>query len=97
MPYTQRVTITSDPQATISIDNKVVGTGQVSLDLMRNRDYSVLVSSYGKVESRVIGRRLSVAGFFDAIGTGLFIVPVIGVFGPGFTDLWPTEMAVYPR
>ncbi len=94
-PSDQMVTIiASEQDATVYVDNNPVGTSPVSISLERDRSYAVSAKYGGRVGTAVVGRKISGTGVLDIVGTCLFIVPVIGLFSPGFWDLDPTTVHV---
>ena len=95
VPWEQHVSITaSDPQAQVMIDNQIVGTGHVETDLPRDRSYSIVATAHGQTAVATIDHHISTTGILDIVGTFFFIVPIIGVFTPGFWDLDPTNVHI---
>jgi|HubBroStandDraft_5_1064220.scaffolds.fasta_scaffold40168_3 hypothetical protein len=91
-PKQQSVTIIApDEGATIYVDNSPVGKSPVTIMLDRNKTYAVSASSGGTAS---IGRKISGTGVLDIVGTCLFIIPVIGLFTPGFWELDPTTVRI---
>lgn len=85
---TQGVTITaSDPNAEIYVDGNYLGKGATSTALRRNRSHTVMAKCGDRVGSTVIGTSISATGVLDLIGGFLFLLPFIGVAGPGFMQL----------
>lgn len=94
-PKQQSVTIiASKLGASIYVDNKPVGSSPVKLMLDRNRTYAVAATSDGRTGTAAIGRKVSGTGVLDIVGGILFLVPIIGVFTPGFWELDPTTVNV---
>jgi PEGA domain len=94
-PKQQSVTIIASVQgATVYVDNNPVGTTPVTMMLDRNKSYAVSAQYGGRHGTAVIDRKISGTGVLDIVGTCLFIIPVIGLFCPGFWDLDPTTVQV---
>ena len=94
-PRQQSVTIiASEPGSQISVNNNPVGTSPVTIMLDRDKTYSVGASAFGRTGTAAIGRKVSAAGGLDIAGGILFLVPIIGVFTPGFWELDPTTVTV---
>lgn len=94
-PKQESVTIIASTQpATVYVDNNPVGTSPVTLMLDRNKSYAISAEYAGRRGTAVIGRKISGTGVLDIVGTFFFIIPVIGIFCPGFWDLDPTTVHV---
>lgn len=92
---TQRVTIRAvDPKTEIAVDGRVVGTAPVAVELKRNKSHTIVAQRHNKSGVVSIGTKISRTGVLDIIGTFLLIVPVIGIFTPGFHELDQTEITV---
>jgi hypothetical protein len=92
----QAVTITaSDPNGRIIVDGAEVGTGSATPMLDRTRSHGVLVKTAdGRNGAAAIGKRISTTGVLDIVGGCIFLVPFLGVFGPGFWELDPEQVVV---
>ena len=77
----------SDPTAEIWVDGALLGRGTVHADLSCNRNHAVMARMGERVGSRTINRKVSVTGVLDLIGGCFFLIPFIGLFGPGFFEL----------
>ena len=95
-PKTQNVTITTPtPGAMISVDGENKGPSPVSVALRRNQEHSIIArAAGGGTGTYNLGTRISTTGVLDIVGTVIFIVPVIGVFTPGFKELDRTTVVV---
>ena len=92
---TQSVTIIpSDERAEVYVDGNLVGTGRVSTNLGRRKGHSIIAKVGDRAGSATIGTQLSVLGALDIVGTIIWLVPVVGVFGPGFMELDTTTVSV---
>ena len=84
----QGVNVTaSDPSAEIFIDGNLVGRGAASASLRRNQSHSVMARIGDRVGTATIGTSVSATGVLDIIGGVLFLIPLIGIAGPGFWSL----------
>jgi hypothetical protein len=96
-PSMQTLTVsTSDPAAEIYINGSYIGKGSASLSLAKNRAHTVR-AALGKRESvQVVGYHISATGILDIIGGVLFLLPLLGLLGPGFftLDLEHVHMAI---
>ena len=91
MPAQEDVTITaSEPGATITINDSVVGESPVTVQLARNDSY-VITSSSDPLPYED-NRRVSFTGALDIVGTFFFIFPIIGCFTPGFWTIGDTDV-----
>jgi len=91
----QPVTITSsDPLAEILVDGQYVGQGAVSTELRRNRSHAVMARVGDRVGTTTIETKISTLGILDLIGGVFFLIPFIGVAGPGFLELDPPNVNV---
>lgn len=91
----QAVRITaSDPQAKILVDGQEVGTGTAAVQLKKNRSHTILAQSGARQGAATVGKRISTTGVLDIAGGCLFLVPFLGVLGPGFWQLQSDEVAV---
>ncbi len=89
---TQMVAITaSEPGAEIFVDGRKVGTGTVTLALARH--VHVFEARFeGRNVVATVGTKISTAGVLDIIGGILFLIPLIGLAGPGFRELQATQI-----
>ena len=95
VPQKQAVHITaSDPLAAIMVDGEFVGTGSAAVQLQRNRSHTVVAQVGARQGAGVINTRISTAGVLDIVGGFIFLVPFLGLLGPGFWDLTPEELSV---
>ena len=96
VPKTQAVNITAtDPNADIYVDGANVGKGTVALQLERNRSHTVNSRANGKAGAVAINKKISTTGWLDIIGGCFFLVPFLGIIGPGFWELEPDQVTVY--
>ncbi len=97
-PKFQRVLITTPmPGAEIEVNGREVGTSPVSTELQRNKSHAIIARHLGKTGTASIGTKISTTGVLDIIGTVFFIIPIIGVFTPGFHELDTTNVVVPMR
>ena len=95
VPWSQSIAITaSDPDAEILVDGLPVGQGMARVDLRRNRHHSVMARNGDRVGTRSIGHSISTTGVLDIVGGFLFLVPFIGLVGPGFWTLESESVSV---
>lgn len=91
----QAVAITaSDPSAEIIVDGNHVGTGSASVMLQRDRAHTVVARLGDRSGATSIGTKISTTGVLDIIGGVFFLIPLIGLAGPGFWSLDPESVAV---
>jgi len=91
----QPVTITpSDQRADIYVDGEHVGTGTVVVQLRRNRSHGVMAKIGERAGAAHIGREISTTGVLDIVGGLLFLIPFLGVLGPGFWSLDPDHVQI---
>ena len=92
----QAIKITaSEPTAEILVDGAPVGKGTIAIELDRTRSHTVTAKTpYGKVGAAAINKRISGTGILDIVGGIFFLVPFIGVVGPGFWELEPEDVTV---
>jgi len=86
-PSTQALTIhTNSSEADIYLDGAVVGKGSTVVNVARTSHHIRAV--LGDLDAHTsVGTRISALGILDILGGILFLVPFIGVAGPGFTQL----------
>ncbi len=81
---TQTVTIESDnPQATIRVNGRMVGTGRATTPLKKNKTQVVTADLGNQHGTAIIESSLSATGKLDIIGTFLFLFPVLGFLNEG--------------
>jgi hypothetical protein len=91
----QTVTITAtDPNAEILVDGNRVGTGSASVQLKRDDSHTVLARVGERTAAASIGTEISTTGVLDIVGGIFFLIPLIGIAGPGFWDLEPTAITL---
>ena len=80
----------SDPAARIFVDGQEVGTGSALVPMRRNRTHSVRAEAPdGGVAQGRIRKNISTTGILDIVGGFFFLVPFLGILGPGFWELDP--------
>ena len=84
----------SDPSAEIFVNGQMVGTGTATVDLERNRSHAVLAKVGDRAGAAQIGTKISTLGALDIIGGFLFLLPFLGIAGPGFRDLDTTMVTI---
>jgi hypothetical protein len=91
----QRVTIVPSPaDARVYVNGEERGTGTVSVMLPRDESHSVMAKRGNRTGTATVHKKISGTGIADIVGTVIFIVPVIGVFTPGFWTLDPKTVTV---
>ena len=94
-PATQSIAIQpSHPNAEIFVDGASVGHGPMSVTMSKRNSHTVMAKCGNSAGVSQVDQKLSTLGTLDLVGTFLIIVPVIGVFAPGFWDLDPPIVAV---
>ncbi len=92
---TQAVTITpSDAAADVYIDGQHVGVGVVQANLKRNDSHAIMARIGDRVATASISTKISTTGVLDIAGGILFLVPLIGIAGPGFWSLDQTNVVL---
>ena len=76
----------SDPTAEIWIDGAMYGRGTVQAEVACDRPHSVMAKAGDRVGTRTVQRTISTTGVLDIIGGILWLVPFLGVLGPGFWE-----------
>ncbi len=88
VPFNQSVSIRcSEPLADIYVDGDLVGKGSVRVMLRRNRHHAIVARLGDRVGTCTIDTTISTTGVLDLIGTCIFILPILGLLGPGFEKL----------
>ena len=77
----------SDPRAQIYVDGQLMGTGTVTVPLKRRRSHAVMARIGDRTGVAHIDSQISGAGVLDIVGGFFFLVPWIGIVGPGFKKL----------
>lgn len=96
VPSMQAVSITaSDPRAEIFVDGAPLGRGAVTTKLRRNQSHTVMARIGERTGIATIDTSISGFGILDIIGGIFFLVPLIGIAGPGFFSLDSTAVAVH--
>ena len=95
----QPVTIkSSDPSARIFVNGQEVGVGTAVVQLRRNRNHQIRAETAdGRFDNKRIYREVSTTGILDVIGGVFFLVPFLGVLGPGFWSLGQDYLHLDPR
>ena len=84
----------SDPRADIFVDGAMVGRGSVSTRVKRNESHSVMAKVGDRVGVASVGTSVSATGILDIIGGVFFLVPFIGIAGPGFFTLDSNHLSI---
>ena len=84
----------SDPAAEIYVDGGYVGKGTANVSLAKKRAHSVMAKVGDRVGIARVDKSISTLGVLDIIGGVLFLVPLIGIFAPGFWELEPDTVYV---
>jgi len=94
-PKMQNVLIsTPEVGAEIHVNGQKIGTSPVAIPLERNKEHAIIAKHKGKTGTFTLGNKMSTTGVLDIIGTFFFIVPVIGIFTPGFKELDSTNVVL---
>lgn len=94
-PDRQAILVTaSDPQAKITVDNELIGTGAATAELKRNREHVVIAKVGDRSGTARIDKHISTTGVLDLVGGCIILVPFLGAFGPGFWTLEPQSVNV---
>jgi len=65
------------------------------VEVMRNKDVTIKVFKEGySPYNETIEREFNMTGMLDAVGTVLFVFPVVGLYSPGAFTLEKTEVAL---
>ena len=73
----------SDPNATLRVDDEIVGYGNTEVRLASHREHIATADLNGRHAHAHIGRELSLAGKLDIVGTMIFLIPGIGLLSNG--------------
>ena len=84
----------TDPTAEVYVDGELKGTGTITTSMARNRNHIITAKVGQRTGVAHVDKSIAVTGVLDIIGTFIFIVPLIGVFTPGFYDLDPDSAVV---
>ena len=96
VPSMSTVAITaSDPRAEIFVDGAPVGRGAVTTRVKRNESHMVMARVGDRTGMAAIGTSISGTGVLDIVGGIFFLVPLIGIAGPGFFKLDSTTVMVH--
>lgn len=95
----QEITIkTSEEDAAIYIQGELVGQGEVTRAVMRNKDVYIYARKPGfQQTTKTIGTKFSVTGLLDLVGGMLITIPYLGLFSAGARELEETEVSLYMR
>jgi len=95
-PSTQSVSVTAtDNTAELSADGQVIGVGAATVNLARNKSHSFMAKTPdGRIAIASVGRSMSSTGILDIVGGFVFLVPFIGLLGPGAWDLDSTTVTL---
>lgn len=85
----------SEPDAEIVVDGGLVGRGAVSVSLKRNVSHSIVARLGDRTGHAGVGTTISTTGVLDIIGGCLFLLPFLGILGPGFHSLERDVVDVY--
>jgi hypothetical protein len=85
----------SEPDALLQINGGEVYTGKAEITARRDRvfSYSCLKPGYYPAHKSV-SYSISSTGVLDFIGTIIFLIPVVGIFSPGYWDLDDTDTTI---
>lgn len=93
---TQTVTVTAtDSSADLFADGQPIGRGVGTATLKRSESHTFMAkTSDGRAGTASVGRSLSTTAMLDIIGGLIFLIPFIGLFGPGAWDLDVTNVVI---
>jgi hypothetical protein len=95
-PSNQMLTISaSEPDAEIIVDGQPVGRGSASVSVRRNLSHSIMARVGERTGHAGVGTTISTTGVLDIIGGCLFLLPLLGILGPGFHSLERDTISVY--
>ena len=95
VPRTTTLTITaSDPDAEIYVNGALVGRGVATPKVARNESHGITARVGDRVGAASVGTRVSALGVLDILGGILWLVPFVGIAGPGFFELDSTAVTV---
>jgi len=84
----------SDPRADIYVDGAQVGRGTASTRVKRNESHSIMAKVGDRVGVANVGTSVSATGILDIVGGVFFLIPFIGIAGPGFYSLDSNHITV---
>ena len=84
----------SDPKADIYVNGAAVGRGAATTRVKRNESFSVMARSGDRVGVATVGTSISPVGILDIVGGIFFLIPFIGIAGPGFHTLDTNNVSV---
>ncbi len=91
----QAVAVTaSDPNADIYLDGQYIGTGSATAEVERDKSHSFKAKLGDRSAVATVGTKISTTGVLDIIGGILWLVPLIGLLGPGFWSLESTTVHI---
>ncbi len=81
---TQTVTIeSSNPQASIRVNGRAIGTGTATTALKKNKTQVITADYEQQHGTAIIESSLSTTGKLDIVGTFFFLFPVLGFLNEG--------------
>lgn len=87
-PSSQPVTIVpSDEQAEVFVNGALVGKGTCVVNLRRDQSHTVMAKLGERKGVSSIGTKASTNMVLDIVGGFIWLVPFLGLFGPGTWDL----------
>lgn len=86
--------VASDPRADIYVDGALVGRGAATTRVRRNESHTIMARVGDRTGVASVGTSISGVGVLDIIGGILFLVPFVGIAGPGFFKLDSTTISV---
>ncbi len=84
----------TEPDAEIFVDGALIGRGAATVELQRNKTHAVMAKLGDRTGVATIGNDISSTGALDIVGGVFFLVPLIGIAGPGFWSLDSTTILV---
>ena len=94
-PSSQNITIIpSDPRADVFVDGRPLGKGTIQTRLKKSESHAVMARVGDRVGVGQVDRSISTSGMLDIVGGVLILLPLLGLFAPGFWKLDPDVVAV---
>jgi len=89
------ISVTDPPDAGVWVNGNYEGEAPVNVSVMRNTMCIVEVKKKGFIPMRkAIQTDINVTGVLDAVGTYIFLLPVIGVASAGSQSLKETDLVL---
>ena len=84
----QSLTVTAtEPQAEIYVDGQFVGRGMGATRVRRDEEHAIMARLGDRTATASVGTKISGPGIADIVGCATFLLPCLGLLGPGFWRL----------